>query len=173
MITGEQGSSLWKYGLDVDLKIGDPVPSPISGEVIAVGKNGGFGNQVKIRAQNGEEIWLSHLDGFSVSKGDKISAGQIVASGGNTGNTIPGKGGDGSHLDITIKKPGGGYYSAPEVKKYIQDNYSGQASKLNLPNLDPTKKALSGATQKVLDILRGIPQGRVGGLTADDFNNFY
>ncbi len=171
MITGEQGSSLWKYGLDVDLKIGDPVPSPISGEVIAVGKNGGFGNQVKIRAKNGEEIWLSHLDGFSVSKGDKISAGQIVASGGNTGNTIPGKGGDGSHLDITIKKPGGGYYSAPEVKKYIQDNYKDQTFKM--PDLAPSGKAVNLATQRVLDVLRGIQSGGNGGIGASDFTAFF
>lgn len=127
-VTGPNGSPLWKWGLDVDLKIGDPVPSPVSGEVIYVGKNGGFGNQVKVRDANGNEIWLSHLQGAKVKVGDKVGAGQVVGSGGNSGNTIPGKGGDGSHLDITIKKPKGGYFTAPEVQSYINQNYSKQAS---------------------------------------------
>lgn len=109
------GSPLWKHGLDIDLKKGDPVPSPVSGKVVFVGKSGGFGKQVRVRAENGETYWLSHLDGFSVKKGDKIAAGQTVGLGGNTGKTIPGVGGDGSHLDLTVKMPDGSFKSPRDI----------------------------------------------------------
>lgn len=122
-ITGENGSPLWKWGLDVDLKKGDPVYAPFDGEVVGVKENGGFGKQVQIRDDQGNTVWLSHLDGYQTEVGQKVKAGQLVALGGNTGNTIPGKGGDGSHLDITIKRPDGSYFTAPEVKQYIQGKY--------------------------------------------------
>jgi len=128
-ITGPNGSPLWKYGLDVDLKKGDPVYSPVTGEVVKVGKNGGFGEQVQIKDANGNLIWLSHLDGANVQVGQRVSAGAQVGIGGNTGNTIKGKGGDGSHLDITIKKPDGSYFSAPDVQNYISKNYNSEVAR--------------------------------------------
>jgi len=108
-ITGLNGSSLWKWGLDIDLKIGQPVRTPIGGQVIAVAPNGGFGNQVKIRAADGTEYWFSHLQKGTVKVGQSIPKGTIIGLGGNSGNTIPGKGGDGSHLDFTAKAKNGQY----------------------------------------------------------------
>jgi murein DD-endopeptidase MepM/ murein hydrolase activator NlpD len=125
-ITGPNGSPLWKYGLDIDLKKGDPVPSPVNGTIIATKENGGFGKQVQIKGEDGNTFWLSHLDGYIGSVGEKVSAGQMVGIGGNTGNTIPGKGGDGSHLDLTGVRPDGSYMSAQEVQKYVEQNYSSQ-----------------------------------------------
>ena len=114
-ITGMNGSPYWKWGLDVDLKKGDPVYSPVSGTVIAVGSNGGFGNQIKIKGSDGREYWLSHLDGFKVKKGQKVNAGSLVGLGGNTGKVIAQGGGDGSHLDITVKDRNGNYIPAKQV----------------------------------------------------------
>lgn len=122
-ITGENGSSLWKYGLDVDLKIGDPVKSPVYGKVIFADSNGGFGNQVKIQTADGREIWLSHLDSGKVKLGQTVYPGQIIGIGGKTGNTIAGKGGDGSHLDITMKDKNGKLLSAQQVKQYLSKIY--------------------------------------------------
>jgi len=123
-ITGPDGSSAWKYGVDIDLKKGDAVYSPVNGTVIAAAENGGFGNQVKIRDANGNEIWLSHLDSGRVKVGDKVTAGQIVGIGGNTGKTFPGKGGDGSHLDLTVKTSKG-YMSAREAAAYVNQQFAG------------------------------------------------
>jgi murein DD-endopeptidase MepM/ murein hydrolase activator NlpD len=122
-ITGPDGSPVWKYGLDVDVKKGDPVKSPVSGTVIAAGKNGGFGNQVKIKTDDGSEIWLSHFDSMNVKAGQKIKAGQVIALGGNTGTVIKGKGGDGSHVDITMPNGKGGYFSAREVKAFLDKQF--------------------------------------------------
>lgn len=113
------GSPLWGYGLDIDLQKGDPVYSPITGTVVKSEYNGGFGNQVQIKDSSGNLIMLSHLDSTSVKPGTIVKAGQLVGKGGNTGNTIPGQNSDGSHLDITIKKPDGSYYSATEVYKLL------------------------------------------------------
>lgn len=117
-ITG-YGSKYWDKGLDVDLKVGDPVYSPVDGEVIDSKNAGGFGKQVKIRTPEGNEIWLSHLDSWNVKKGDKVRAGQLVGKGGKTGNVIPVGGGDGSHLDITMKDSKGKYLTAKQVKEYL------------------------------------------------------
>lgn len=112
------GSPLWKPGLDVDLKKGDNVNSPKSGRIAFAGENAGFGNQVKVVDKRGNEIWLSHLDKINVKAGDNIQAGQKIGLGGNTGKTIPGVGGDGSHLDITVKK-GKNFLTAQQAKKYV------------------------------------------------------
>ncbi len=122
-ITGPNGSSLWEYGLDVDLKVGDPVKSPVSGTVIAAAPNGGFGNQVKIKTPDGKEVWLSHLESGIVKVGQTVQAGQLIGYGGKTGNTIAGPGGDGSHLDITMKDSSGKILSAPQVKSYLDKIY--------------------------------------------------
>ncbi len=113
------GSSLWEHGLDVDLAIGDPVTSPVSGKVVFVGENGGFGNQVQIEDANGNTYWLSHLDSTSVKKGDTIAQGASIGKGGNTGKTIPGKGGDGSHLDITVKLADGSFATPQDIKNSL------------------------------------------------------
>ncbi|HEX8196359.1 MAG TPA: peptidoglycan DD-metalloendopeptidase family protein [Pyrinomonadaceae bacterium] len=122
-VTGPNGSPVWSYGLDVDLKVGDPVKSPVSGTVIAAKPNGGFGNQVKIKTSDGKEIWLSHLDSGTVKVGQVVNPGQIIGYGGKTGTVIASGGGDGSHLDITIKDSNGRLYTAPQVKSYLDKIY--------------------------------------------------
>lgn len=113
------GSKYWAPGLDIDLKNGDPVPSPVSGKVSFVGKNGGFGNQVRITTEDGGSVWLSHLSGFDVKEGDEITAGKIIGKGGNTGNVYSEGGGDGSHLDITVVDGSGQYMDPKEVYKIL------------------------------------------------------
>lgn len=118
-ITGKDGSEYWKWGLDVDLQKGDKVFSPVDGTVVKVGKNGNFGNQIQIKTSKGNLVWLSHLDGFTAKVGDQVKTGQVVGVGGNTGKTIALGGGDGSHLDITVKKPNGSYYTPQEIKRIL------------------------------------------------------
>jgi murein DD-endopeptidase MepM/ murein hydrolase activator NlpD len=115
-ITGPDGSPYWKWGLDVDLKKGDPVYSPVSGVVVQAGDKGdGFGNRVGIKTANGNIVYLAPLDGVNVKVGQTTSTNQLVGKGGNTGKTIAVGGGDGSHLDITVKKPDGTYYTPREI----------------------------------------------------------
>lgn len=153
-ITGPNGSKYWKYGLDVDLKKGDPVYSPVGGTVTYVGKNGGFGNQVKVRDANGNEVWLSHLDGLNAKVGQQVQAGQLVGKGGNSGQTYSPGGGDGSHLDITIKDANGRYFSAPQVQQYVQNQYKSSPRKPLKPVL-PRVKIPQIKMPSFLDFIRG------------------
>jgi len=144
----KNGKPVWQWGLDVDLKKGDPVYSPVTGEVTKVGTNGGFGQQVQIKDSAGNSIWLSHLDGINAEVGQKVSAGALVGIGGNTGTVIKGPKGDGSHLDITIKKPDGSYMTAKEVEKYITGNYSKEVES----GRSVTKTATSATDKKKEEI---------------------
>lgn len=131
------GSKYWSPGLDAVMKGGKgaPIRVPFEGTVIAVAsgnrnatikpldsktgksQNKGFGNQVKIRLAGGREIWLSHLDSVAKLKpGQKINPGTLIGTQGNTGHTY---GNTGVHLDITMVKPEGGYYSAKEVEQML------------------------------------------------------
>lgn len=132
--TGIDGSSLWKWGLDFVLKggLGAPVPSPFSGIVKAVTTKGGFGNRVKILLDDGNEMWVSHLQGFNVKKGQRIAQGDKIGTQGNSGSVLGGAGeklsasevarGRGTHLDLTIKKPDGSFFKAREVAAILGDN---------------------------------------------------
>lgn len=115
------GSDFWEPGLDFVLAGGKgaEVKSPFIGTVTFAGDNGGFGNQVKIDVGDGNEIWLSHLDSMNVHEGDNVNAESIIGTQGNTGRTYSTSGGDGTHLDITMKKQDGSYYSAKEVAGFL------------------------------------------------------
>lgn len=117
VITG-YGSKFWKPGLDIALPGGKSadVKAPGSGTIAFVGSNGGFGNQVKIKLDNGQEVWLSHFDRMNVKKGQRVGAGQVLGKQGNSGKTY---GKTGIHVDITMPKPGGGYYTAKEVAQFL------------------------------------------------------
>jgi murein DD-endopeptidase MepM/ murein hydrolase activator NlpD len=119
-ITGLDGSPLWRHGLDIDLKKGDPVRNAVTGKVLAVAPNGGFGLQVKVKGVDGREYWYSHLDGANVKVGQTIPAGSMLGRGGNSGKTIAMGGGDGSHLDLTVKQ--NGKYMPPRQIKRLLDN---------------------------------------------------
>lgn len=140
VVTG-YGSDYWDKGLDISIggggavAKGKPVSLPVAGEVIEIkrgysnpqakpltkeqGKkqNSGFGNQVKIRTQDGQEIWLSHLDSVAnLRVGQKIARGQTIGTQGNTGMTY---GSTGVHVDVTMKDKNGRYLEAQQVKQYL------------------------------------------------------
>lgn len=128
VITG-YGSELWGPGLDVVLQGGKgaDIVIPFDFEVIETGVNGGFGNQVKIkRIEDGQEIWLSHLDSIDIDPNASYIGGTKIGTQGNSGSTYSLSGGDGTHVDITMPKlDGSGYHTAQEVASYMGFN-SGQ-----------------------------------------------
>lgn len=75
-------------GVDIPLKIGEPVLSTFDGKVrYAKFNSGGFGYLVIIRHANGLETYSAHLSRLNVKVGDYVKAGQIVGFGGNTGRS--------------------------------------------------------------------------------------
>ncbi len=148
-ITG-YGSKYWKPGLDIDLKIGDDVSSAKGGEVIFSGVNGGFGNQVKVRDSRGNELWYSHLDNNTSKVGDKVEVGQSLGTGGNSGKTYSPAGGDGSHLDLTIKR-GDQFLTAEQVEKYV--SYEPLSSLVDRKDLSSNIDKLRSAGKTDTEIL--------------------
>ena len=87
-------------GTDIYSAIGTPIIAVASGPVIFAEKNGSYGNLIKIDHGNGVETWYAHCNKLYSKVGDKISAGDIIAEVGMTGNTT------GPHLHLEIRLNG-------------------------------------------------------------------
>lgn len=86
------------HGVDLDLDIGDPVKSAFDGVVrYAQYNKGGFGNCVIIRHYNGLETYYAHLSKIKVRPYQRVSAGQVIGLGGNTGRSF------GPHLHFEVR----------------------------------------------------------------------
>lgn len=85
------------YGVDIKLNIGDPVKAIFSGKVRYAGYSSGYGRLVLIRHDNGLETYYAHLSDYKVKKGDVVSAGDVIALGGNSGKST------GPHLHLEMR----------------------------------------------------------------------
>ena len=104
-------------GTDFPVSANSPVYSTCDGEVVAVTSlTTSYGKHIKIRATvNGETVYMRycHLNGFSVSVGERVYAGQQIGISGSTGNST------GPHLHYEVRNA---------------NDYYGNASS---PNLNP------------------------------------
>ena len=89
--------------LDVAGARGTPICTPQAGTVRYAGWMNGYGNIVIVDYGNGVEGRFAHLDGYSVSPGQKLTAGQPMGGMGNTGRSI---GPTGVHVHIEYRKGG-------------------------------------------------------------------
>lgn len=85
------------YGTDIDLETGDTVVSCFDGMVRVAKAYHGYGNCVIVRHSNGLETVYAHLSKILVESGQKISSGQLLGLGGNTGHST------GSHLHFEFR----------------------------------------------------------------------
>jgi murein DD-endopeptidase MepM/ murein hydrolase activator NlpD len=75
-------------GVDIPLKVGEPIYATFSGKVrYSKYNSGGFGNLVIIRHENGLETWYGHLTRRNVESNEYVKAGQIIGFGGSTGRS--------------------------------------------------------------------------------------
>lgn len=88
--------------VDIDGKIGDPIPAFEGGKVIAIRDTGNkdYGKHVIVENSRGERVYYAHLNAFNVKVGQQIPTGYRIGEMGNTGAVVASKGGDGSHLHI-------------------------------------------------------------------------
>lgn len=85
-------------GVDLPLKVGDPVYATFCGRVrISQYNKGGYGNLVIIRHDNGLETYYGHLSERMVEPDQWVEAGQIIGLGGSTGRST------GPHLHFEIR----------------------------------------------------------------------
>lgn len=83
-------SSGYHYGYDFAPGCSAPIYAAGAGTVVYSGYNGGYGYYVKIDHGNGIGTGYAHIrqGGLFVGYGQYVSAGQVIASVGNTGNSF-------------------------------------------------------------------------------------
>ena len=110
--------SSWHKALDISgTGYGSPIYAANNGVVSSVrggcipgdtGCNGRGGNYVVINHNNGYYTVYMHLKNINVSVGQAVSAGQVIATMGNTGNVIPvptsSSSTNGTHLHFCLYK---------------------------------------------------------------------
>ncbi|MDV8022735.1 M23 family metallopeptidase [Rhodococcus sp. IEGM 1330] len=84
------------YGLDIANTIGTPIVSVTDGEVIESGPAQGFGMWVRIRQDDGTIGVYGHIDQALVTAGQRVKAGELVATVGNRGQST------GPHLHYEV-----------------------------------------------------------------------
>ncbi len=74
-------------GTDYVAPKGTPVSAMANGQVLAAGRQGGYGNLVVVRHPNGYKTFYGHLSGFAkgVRKGASVAQGQLIGYVGATG----------------------------------------------------------------------------------------
>ena len=85
-------------GLDFNGDTGDPVFAAAGGRVEDAEFNyGGYGNLVMIMRADGTQTRYAHLDKIKVRQGERVSAGDLIGTIGNTGNS------SGAHLHFEVR----------------------------------------------------------------------
>ena len=87
-------------GVDLPLKVGDPIYATFTGKVRVSKYWGAFGNLVVIRHENGLETFYAHLSKRNVEVGDWVNAGDVIGLGGSTGRST------GPHLHYETRYKG-------------------------------------------------------------------
>ena len=84
-------------GLDIATSTGTPIKVIADGTVTCASYQGSYGKLVKIDHGNGLETWYGHTSKIYVSVGQKVTAGDVIAAVGSTGNST------GPHLHLEIR----------------------------------------------------------------------
>ncbi len=94
--TSYYGEGRNHQGLDFGADRGTSIYSVKSGTVTFASSNGNYGYCVIVDHGNGLKTLYAHADKILVSKGEKVEAGQIIATVGNTGRST------GNHLHFEV-----------------------------------------------------------------------
>lgn len=94
------GSPRFHHGTDLRMAYGQDVRSAGGGIVKSVSDAGGYGLMVAIDHGGGLETRYAHLSAASVTPGETIAAGQVIARSGNSGRST------GPHLHFEVREDG-------------------------------------------------------------------
>lgn len=96
-------------GVDIARPVGTDIKAAGDGIVTFTAYSGSYGNLVKIDNGNGVETWYGHCSKIYTKVGQKVSAGDVIAAVGSTGNST------GPHLHFEIRING----TAINPQKYM------------------------------------------------------
>ena len=84
-------------GIDLGIPSGVPLGAAISGKVVQAGSNGGYGNSVMIKGDDGKYRLYAHLSSVNTKVGAQVQAGDLIGKVGSTGNST------GPHLHYEVR----------------------------------------------------------------------
>jgi murein DD-endopeptidase MepM/ murein hydrolase activator NlpD len=87
-------------GIDIANSIGTPIYAAADGVVIDTGPTAGYGAWVKLRHADGTVTLYGHINSWTVSVGERVMAGDQIATMGNRGNST------GPHLHFEVMMDG-------------------------------------------------------------------
>lgn len=139
-------------GMDIGVASGTPIKAIQDGRVVSAGNAGDYGLCVVIEGEDGYQSRYAHCSSLSVSAGQEVKRGDVIAAVGSTGNST----GPHLHLEVTHNgeylnpyyfvdnggdglTPGGGAAGSPDIP-----DYSGE------PMGDGTWEAMLAEAEKYL-----------------------
>ncbi|GAA4618857.1 M23 family metallopeptidase [Saccharopolyspora hordei] len=87
-------------GIDIANKIGTPIRAVTAGTVIDAGPASGFGQWIRIKHDDGTITVYGHINTIDVDEGDRVGAGDQIATMGNRGQST------GPHLHFEVHVDG-------------------------------------------------------------------
>lgn len=90
----------YHYGIDLGLRIGEPIRAMFDGRVRVSRMANGYGNLIVLEHDNQLETYYAHLSKINVYDGEIIKAGEVIGLGGSTGHST------GPHLHLEIRYEG-------------------------------------------------------------------
>ena len=94
------GSRRFHKGIDIAAPVGSPVRSVAAGTVTLAGERDGYGKVVMVEHDDGWRSLYAHCDSLDVQPGQRIQAGEDIATVGSSGRST------GPHLHLEIHHQG-------------------------------------------------------------------
>lgn len=89
----------WHEGIDIAAPLDTPIFAPADGEIVFSGERNGYGQTVYLKLENGMKIRFAQLHARAAQKGDKVRAGDIIGTVGQSGRAT------GPHLHLEVWQP--------------------------------------------------------------------
>jgi murein DD-endopeptidase MepM/ murein hydrolase activator NlpD len=99
-VPGPYWASGYHTGIDFATAYGTPVVAVGNGTIARTGWDGSYGNQIRLRLPNGDQVWYNHLSSIGVARGQPVARGQALGRVGDTGNAF------GYHLHLEYRVSG-------------------------------------------------------------------
>src|SRR3546814_7836744 len=85
-------------GIDIGARYGSPIHAAADGTVAFAGRNGGYGNFVRVKHSGAITTGYGHMSRIAVRAGAHVHAGQVIGYVGSTGLST------GPHLHFEVRK---------------------------------------------------------------------